>query len=1064
MLKLIRSFFTIPLFCGIVISVFTLIPLDSFAQADVEQQPFREIKGTVLDENGQPLFGASVIYKSDRKIGTASDIEGKFELRNISTDAVLIVSSIGYETKEVSVKGQTDLRIQLDLNLKQLDQVVVIGYKSSQKVKDITGSISHVGTKEIEQSALGSSITSLLQGRAPGVNVQIQSASPTSPVSVIIRGQSSLSGNNQPLWVVDGIPEYNTGVSGSISNVLYSLNLNDIESIDILKDASSTAIYGSRAANGVIVVTTKGGREGLAPTIEFSSRLGVSQMDFNSYNYFTAKDYINFADKAARKEVLNRGTFDYFTRLYLDEQAYWALNTSEVDPSKLKILPGAYYEGDTNWMQEMTQNPVSQQYDLSLKGGSQAVSYLASLNHLDKQGIVKTGYNKLTGGRVRLEARVASSVKFRINASGSTRGTSDKDYMLDVLKKIRPDIPVYNEDGTLFTRDAYTENPYTTLKNTLQGTGENFNGVSELEWTIFKGLIFTTGVNINYANTQNLSYYRRGSTFNYDGSRSWNNTRANTKIWNNTLTYANQLGNHDINASLTSSAEKFQTQYYSMAASNFPDDDILNSFGNAATKGSLGESYNATSILSEIARIQYKYADKYLATFTFRADGSSKFGPGKRWGYFPSGGLGWIISNENFIKNNESLSQIISHLKIRGSYGKTGSQNLGYYDWMTLVGSGQYLGQPAIVPSNIGNNNLQWENTNMTDLALELELFDSRFRATLGYFSKKSDFLIYSQPLPPSSAFSSMNDNIASSESKGYEFSFAIDLIRNRNVLLTFDANGSSNKSIITKFNNSIKELQLPNAYTTTSIVKEGGEIGIWYGYKTHGRLFGTSEEVFALKGRNETGGQVIYRNSLESGGDLFFQDINGDGLITVDDRTELGSSMPKLFGGFNFNLRLFHNLNLNANFVYSYGNKRYWAMPSDDVGYVGNYNHSNKIAGKSAILNSPYEAVIPNMTQYGDGGNSTFSDFWLYDASFIRLNNLTLSYRLNKQQLKIKQIETLELSLQASNLFTLTSYPGFDPQGNFSTSTSMVSSLGYDNSYYPAAKIYSVGLKFTFK
>jgi TonB-linked SusC/RagA family outer membrane protein len=1022
------------------------------------------IRGIIQDEKELPLPGVFVTLKSDQKTGAVTDAEGRFELRNIPSNAILVVSYLGYETVEYPVNGQSELTISMKPSVKELDQIVVIGYKSTQKIKDVTGSISHVGTEEIEQSALGSNVASLLQGRAAGVNIQIQSASPTSPVSVIIRGQSSLSGNNQPLWVVDGIPEYNVGVTGSISNVLYSLNLNDIESIDILKDASSTAIYGSRAANGVIVVTTKNGREGMAPIIEFSTRLGVSQMDFNSYEYFTAKDYIRFADLAARKEMSNRGTFDYFTRLYLDEQAFWSLNTSEIDPSKLQILPGAYYEGDTNWMEEMTQNPFSQQYDLSLRGGSQAVSYLASLSHLDKEGIVKTGYNKLTSGRVRLEARLAKAVKFRINAYGSTRKTSDKDYMLNVLKKIRPDIPVYNEDGTLFTRDAYTENPYTTLANTISGSGENFNGIAELEWTVLKGLIFTTGANINYGNFQDLTYKRRGSTFNYDGSRSWSTVREDTKIWDNTLTYAAETGKHDINASITSSAERYQRLYYSISATNFPDDDILNNFGSAATKGSLGETYNATAILSEIARVQYKYANKYLATFTFRADGSSKFGPGKRWGYFPSGGAGWILSNENFFQKAGWAARNINHLKLRGSYGKTGSQNLGYYDWMTLVGSGQYLEQPAIVPSNIGNDKLQWENTTMTDLAVELELFDSRIRGTGGYFNKKSDFLIYSQPLPPSSAFSNMNDNVASTKNYGFEFSLAADIVRSRDVLFTVDVNGSGNKAFITKFNRSITELAVPNAVLTTSMLKEGKEIGLWYGYKTYGRLFGASEEVFALKGRSATGGQVVYRNSLESAGDIYFQDINGDGAITTDDRTDLGSSIPKLFGGFNFNLQLFKNWNINAGFVYSYGNQRYWAMPADDAGYVGNYNHSNKIAGKSAILNTPYEATIPNMTQYGDGGNSTFSDFWLYDASYIRLNTLNLNYRFPQRWFAATQIEAIELSLQASNLFTLTSYPGFDPQGNFSTSTSMVASQGVDNSYYPAARIYTAGLKFTFK
>ena len=327
------------------------------------------------------------------------------------------------------------------------------------------------------------------------------------------------------------------------------------------------------------------GKEGLKPTLEFSTRWGVQVMDFNGYDYFTGAEYLNFTKKATRKELYNRGTFDYFTRLYLDETAFWKLNTSEVDLTKIVELPAAYYNSDTYWMGAMTQNPLQQQYDLTLKGGTKEVSYLASLNYNSMDGVVKTGFSKIYGGKIRLEARINKDLKFRINANGSTRNASDKDYMLDVLKKVRPDIPIYNADGSLFTRDAYTENPYTTLKNTAYGTGESITAGAELEWTIIKGLIFTTRGNINYYNNESLSYKRRGSTFNYDGSRSWNRSKSDTKIWDNTLVYANTIGKHDISASLTASLERYQSLYYSMAASNFPDDDVLNSFCKCSNKG-----------------------------------------------------------------------------------------------------------------------------------------------------------------------------------------------------------------------------------------------------------------------------------------------------------------------------------------------------------------------------------------------------------------------------------------------------------------------------------------------
>ncbi len=1021
-----------------------------------------QIKGKITDQDGLPLSGVSILNLNTKK-GVYSGFDGSYTLEVKPSDKILF-SFIGFKNREYVVpqKLSSNFDIRMEEDAVALESVAIIGYGNTQKIKDVTGSIAHMGKKELETAPMGSTVQTMLQGRAAGVNVQIQSASPTSPVSVIIRGQSSLSGDNQPLWVIDGIPEYNAGVSGSVSNVLYSLNLNDVESIDILKDASSTAIYGSRAANGVIVVTTKSGKEGMKPTLELSSRWGYQVMNFNGYDYFKGEEYLNFTKKATRHELYNRGTFDYFTRLYLSEAEFWKLNTSEIDVRRIVELPGAYYDSDTYWMGEMTRNPLQQQYDLTLKGGTKEVSYLAGLNYTGMQGVVKTGFSKNYGGKIRLEARINKDIKLRLNANGSTRSASDKDYMLDVLKKVRPDIPVYNADGSLFTRDAYTENPYTTLKNTGYGTGENITASAELEWTIIKGLIFTTRGSVNYSNTESLTYKRRGSTFNYDGSRNWSRTKSDTKIFDNTLVYANTLGKHDISASLTASIERFQSLRYGMAASNFPDDDVLNSFSNAATKGTLTEAYEMSSMVSQIARAQYKYNDKYLATFTIRHDGSSKFGPDRRWGWFPSGGLGWIISNEEFMKSGW-LGDNLTHMKLRASYGKSGSQNLQNYQWMTMVGSVNYMQQPGIYPSNIGNLALQWEETIMTDVALEMEFWKSRIRTTLGYYNKNSENLIYSQSLAPSSAFSSMTANIASTTASGFEFSVDVDVIKNSNWQLTLNANGSSNNSKVLKFNNTMTELA--GLYYYTKIVV-GEPIGQWFGFPTYKRLFGTSEEAAALKTRTATGGITMYRNNMERSGDIYYKDTDGNGTINNDDKIFLGTALPKLFGGFGLQLYVGNSFNIGATFTYAYGNKRLWYMAMSDVGYTGNYNQSNKIAGMSAILRSPFEqTTLPNATPYGDGGNGTFSDYWLFDASYIRLNALNMSYRLDKNYFRNTLIDNIELTLQATNLFTLTRYPGFDPQGNFSTSTGMASTtVGVDYSYYPDAKTFNLGIKFTFK
>ncbi len=1027
----------------------------------MKQSDTKKVCGVVVDKAGLPLPGVSIQNLTNKK-GTYSELSGDFIIDANEGDKILF-SFIGFKSRQIlmtaSMIKQKKMSIEMEEDAIALESVAVIGYGNTQKIKDVTGSIAHIGKKELESAPMGSTVQSLLQGRASGVNVQIQSASPTSPVSVIIRGQSSLSGDNQPLWVIDGIPEANTGVSGSISNVLYSLNLNDVESIDILKDASSTAIYGSRAANGVIVVTTKSGKEGMKPTLELLTRWGFQSIDFNGYDYFTAEEYKNFTRAATRKELGRYGYFNYFTRQYLDEKSFWKQKTSEMDLSKIKDLPNAYYDSDTYWIGEMTQIPINQQYDLTLRGGIKEVSYSASINYNDMQGIVKTGFSRSVGGRMRIQAKVSNSLKLRLSANGTTRNTSDKDGMLSIIKKVRPDIPPYNPDGTIFTRDAYTENPYTTLANKKFGTGESFAASGELEWTILDGLMYTSRVSVSYSNGETLEYLRRGSTFNTEGKRNWSRSKDDTKIWDNTLVFAKTLGLHDISLSLTNSLESSQSIYYNMSASNFPDDDVLNSFSDAATMGSMGESYNSHSLISQIGRIQYKLKDKYLATSTIRHDGSSKFGTDRRWGWFPSIGLGWIISNEDFMKGGW-LGDNLTHAKIRTSFGKSGSQNLGSYQWMSMVGSVNYNESPGIYPSNIGNMNLQWEESMMADVALELEFFKSRLRGTLGYFSRDSKNLIYSQSLAPSSAFSNMSSNIASTKTFGYEFSIEGDLIKNSKCQLTLNLNGAHNVSKIINFNNTLKELN-----PSYSKIVAGGPIGNWFGHVTYKRLFGSSEEVIALRQRDEKGAIKNYRNSLEGDGDIYVKDLNGDGKIDNDDKSVLGSSIPKLYGGFGLQLYIGTSINIGANFTYSYGNKRLWYMAMTDVGNTGNYNQSNKVAGMSAVLLSPYlPGVMPNATPYGVGANNLFCDYWLYDASYIRLNSLNVSYRMGKHHFGKSMVDNIEFTIQATNLFTLTKYPGFDPQGNFSTGTQMTYTQGVDYSFYPSGKTFNLGIKFTFR
>lgn len=1026
-----------------------------------------KVSGKIMDEQGESLAGVYVFIVGT-KTGTTSDIDGNYAIECKPGDK-LRFSCMGFkEFEKVVGQSLTSFKnVVLQEDAIALESTVVIGYGNTQKMKDVTGAISHVGTKEIQQAAMGSNITSLLQGRAAGVNVQMQSASPTSPVSVVVRGQSSINGNNQPLWIIDGIPEYNDGVDGTVSNVLYSLNLNDVESIDILKDASSTAIYGSRAANGVIIVTTKSGKEGMKPTLEVSAKVGIQFQDFNSYDYFNAAEYIAFTRESMREEAFCTGDITgSYMPYYLDKQAFYNMNTSEFNRNSIKDLEGAYYTGnDTDWVGLMTQNPIQQQYDATLRGGMKAVSYLASVSYRDNQGIVRTGYNKMFSGRLRLEARVSDAIKLRFNASGSTRNASSKDGMMELIKNVRPDMPVYNEDGSIYNKDSSTENPYTLLNDKNYSTGENLAANMEFEWKFLNDFMFTSKGSLNYANSESLSYVN--SKYYASGSptlatRSWSRPKSDTKVWDNTLLYTKVIGKHDISASLTASMEKYQNLYYAIGAEGFPDDEVLNSFANAITKTNMNETYVARSLMSQIARVQYNYDSKYLATFTIRRDGSSRFGKDRRWGWFPSFGLGWTVTNEKFFKN-WNIEDILSFLKVRFSYGKSGSQNLSDYQWLTMVSSNLYNEQAGIAPKSLGNDELSWEETLMTDVALEMEFWKSRIRASVGYFQKKANDLIFSDTVPGTSGFTTITTNIGSTTTKGVEFSFDIDIVKNSKWQLTYSLNGASNKTMVDQFRSA--GYTYIGEYTQIEV---GQEVGQYYGYKTYHRLFGSAEEAAALRPRKDNGDIDNYRsNNTESAGDVYFVDLNGDGKITSADQTYIGTSVPKLYGGMGLQLYIGTSFNVGATFSYSIGNERYWDMPAGDTGWTGNFNQSNKIAGMSAVLskNSPYNATtMPRATPNGAGRNNMFSDYWLYDASYLRLNALNMSYRLDKRYFGNTIVDNIEFTLQASNLFTLTRYPGFDPQGNFSTNTSLLGEMGIDSSIYPSARTFTAGVKITFR
>jgi TonB-linked SusC/RagA family outer membrane protein len=1023
----------------------------------------KTISGQVIDsKTKEAIIGALVTIKTTT-LGSITDGNGKFAIvtdKNLPIN--LTISFLGYTAQEVEVSDALKpLTISLTEDLKTLDEIVVVGYGTAKK-RDLVGSISRIGSEDIKSTPMNNSVQALLQGRSAGVNVNVSSASPSSPISVIIRGISSLSGDGQPLWVIDGVPQYSSSISGDVSNTLYNLNLNDVESLDILKDASATAIYGSRAANGVVIVTTKSGAEGINPTIEFSARTGIQKIEANKFNVLTTDEYIAFSNLAVREQAIRYGGVDSFVRRFIDQTKFNALNTSQWNKNIFDnmFLPNAYSSGKDNYWDLMTQDAKTEQYDINLRGGNKQNSYYVSFFYQNQEGIVKGTQGNTFGGRFNFEGKVRDVIKLGVNIDGTARSIDQKDDMIQDIIFMRPDYPAYKEDGTINTIDSYIRNPLITLLNKNRRENRILNASVFLEYDIFPYLKAKTTGTINYLNSKQETYNRKS----YDGATSnasISEDQTYVGVWENLLTFFKTFDKHDVQAILGQSLEKNWSDGLSAAGQNFPDDNVLVNLGSAAVRSRIGSSYSASALVSAFARLQYKFNNRYLLTATYRADGSSRFGSNSRWGYFPSGGVGWILTEENF---TAGIKPYVSYLKLRASIGVTGSQNLGNYGWQTLMGAATYNNLPGITPSSIGNSLLQWEQQKQTDLGIDYGLWNDKIYGSLVWYQKDVDNLLYGKPIPTSSSFTSVTQNIGAIQNNGLEFDVKVKLLNSNDLKWEVDFNIAKNKGILKRLNG-VETVYGGGAYQQFKVT-EGGKMGTFYGYKDAGRLFRTAEELAALLPiLPTTGKQTYYRTSYyESAGDIYVLDLNGDGKITADDRTEIGDANPDFYGGGGTTL-YWKGFRLNLTFTYSVGADRYWERENGTGGTSG----LNVYNGLSNILKESWTmkgdgAKYPHVDYYGWGDNNVFSSRFIHDASYLRLSALNLSYRLPEHLFRKLLIQGVELTFQATNLFTLTNYPGMDPQGNFNTSNLAFYGLGYDFSTYPSARNYNLGVKFTIK
>lgn len=999
----------------------------------------RTISGVVTDaDDGQPLIGVNVLVKGTTN-GAVTDIDGKYSISGAPAEGVLVVSYVGYATLEVSLTPSNVLNVSLRPGV-ELDETIVVGYTTVNR-KDLTGSVAKVSGAEI-QSIPNVTVEKALQGRAAGVTVVQNSGTPGAGIDVRVRGTTSLSAGTQPLYVIDGVPVININAAredlgGQGANSLAQLNPNDIESIEVLKDAATAAIYGARAANGVVLITTKKGKysEDGRATIQLNTSYGVQR---------------------AWKKLKTLNNEQYYSVLADGFSNAFGLPSDMTDAEVLEavewdISPDKY----TNYVDYIFDRGSLQDHNISVSGGNAKTKYFGSLGYFQNKGIMRATQYDRYSGRLNLESKLKERFKIGanmgFNSSVEKRVPNDNNiygYMLPALLN-NPDANMYNEDGTyavlLFGNPASLANEYINTIKTNRFTGNAF-----AELNLAKGLSLRSTFGADVLDSREKVYE---SVYTYAGAGSNGRAMAatvNYTSWinENLLLYNNTFGKHHLNGVLGLSFQQ-DRQYRVLAEGTNAASPDLSNLETTAIPVTATSDGTVFGLRSYFTNINYSYGNRYLATFTFRTDASSRFPQGNQYAHFPGFSLAWRINEEAFLSGAKPK---LSDLKIKGGFGTTGNQGIGNFASRGLFGSKQFADAIGVFPTQMTNVDLKWEVTKQWNLGLDLGLFNDRIHIGAEYYQRRTDNMLLNRPYASQAGFFTRLENIGDIENKGWELT-----INTHNIKGKFNWKTSINLS-----QNRNKVLKLTDGkdmffgFSSSTIVREGEAVGTFFGWKTAG-LFQSVEEIEALNATSPTG---VYQYAGTAPGDIKFVDVNGDGVINDDDRTIIGSAQPKLFGGFNNNFS-WKGLELDVFFQFSYGNKIFNANRQFTEGMNSVFNQTEGVLNRWTPENT--NTSTPRAV-YGDPNNNTRnSDFYAEDGSYLRLKNITLAYNLptNKMGAFGKYVQGLRLYVTAANLVTFTKYSGFDPEVNMFDGSAAV--LGTDFGTYPQARSFVFGANFTF-
>ncbi|HLT86369.1 MAG TPA: TonB-dependent receptor [Sphingobacterium sp.] len=1021
-------------------------------------QAQQNVKGTVKEANGAPIGGVSVSIKGSTG-GTTTTDQGTYTINNVPSDAVLVFSSLGFHRQEQAVRGRQQIDIVLEVEDVKLEEVV-IGYDVVRK-EDLTGSVASVNTKQLAE-APAANFDQALAGRVAGVQVTSQDGTPGAPLQIVIRGGNSITGDNSPLYVVDGVPleGFDPG----------TINTRDIKSFDILKDASATAIYGSRGANGVVVINTYGGNNDGRTDVDIRSSAWFEHVP-TRLDVMSPYEYVVYQQKLAyaNDNYVPGTNVEFFNRRYVDPELYRGV------------------EG-INWQDEIFRSTNSTNQSLSLRGGNSKTTFLYSGNFVNQQGtLIETSFRKINN-RLKFTHKIASNFEANVQleysrnnhdgqiASGNSRHSIIRDAI-----SFRPVTPLNwteEDEAGVEDTDPYLLNPVRKMHSTdrfrlddvLGGTlGFNYKINDKLELSMMG--------NYRASLRETTTFHKRDS---YEATRtsrgingSLTNNRWDVLSTSNTLRYKDQIGKHNYGVLAGLEAQYNTSKFNSLQNTNLPTDEFgIYNLGIATASTIASTDYSRNSLFSVFGRINYTYDNKYLLTATMRTDGSSKFRTANRWGYFPSFSLAWRLSEEPFIKPIEAITD----LKLRGGWGATGNNRVGDFVAYNLFSvnsnSGYILGAnqgyvPGAFQSNMAVPDLRWEKTEQTNIGLDLQLL-RRYNLTVDVYQKNTVDLLLAADMAPSTGFARVQQNVGEVSNRGIEFTLESQNIRNANFTWSTNFNISFNRTKTIQLNSGQNEIRTDPQWDVQFMQTEyqyitevGRPVGMMYGFVFDG-LYQMDDFIFQ-NGTYTLKEGVPTHSNVTKPGMVRFKDTNGDGIINQDDRTVIGNPHPKHIGGL-FNNFQYKSFDFQFLLQWAYG----FDLLNGNQSEYGNIYMTGRNGLKS--LTNFWTPTNPD-TEIGGmrfDGTNLLTPFGykldsrhIHDGSYIKLKTVSFGYNLPEDLISRARLKRCRVSLSAQNLLTLTKYEGYDPDvsvGRFGALTP-----GLDYSAYPQSMTISAGLELSF-